>query len=124
MTEHKCVLETAGYLARNGFRVDILPVGSSGLLDVATLEAAITEETCLVSIMTANNEIGVLQPIEDIAALCRSIEQPILLSPTFAAAAGKAKERLVSVGRYALRGVSHAQELFTVDPTWQESRHE
>ena len=55
--------------------------------------------------------------VSRIAALCRSLEQPILLSATFAATAGKAKERLVSVGRYALRGVSHAQELFTVDPT-------
>ena len=64
-TEHKCVLETADYLARNGFRVDILPVDPNGLLDIATLEAAITEETCLVSIMAANNEIGVLQPIEE-----------------------------------------------------------
>lgn len=71
-TEHKCVLETAGYLARNGFRVDILPVGPNGLLDPATVEAAITQETCLVSIMAANNEIGVLQPIEQIAAFCRS----------------------------------------------------
>jgi adenylate cyclase len=62
--------------------------------------------------------------VSRIAALCRSLEQPILLSRTFAAEAGKAKERLVSVGRYALRGVSHAQELFTVDPTWHESRHE
>ena len=58
--------------------------------------------------------------VSRIAALCRSLEQPILLSATFAATAGKAKERLVSVGRYALRGVSHAQELFTVDPTWRE----
>jgi adenylate cyclase len=62
----------------------------------------------------AVNEVG------RIAALCRSIEQPILLSADFAAAAGKARERLVSVGRYALRGVSHAQELFTLDPTWRE----
>jgi adenylate cyclase len=62
--------------------------------------------------------------VSRIATLCRSIEQPVLLSADFAAAAGKAKERLVSVGRYALRGVSHAQELFTVDPTWHESRHE
>ena len=62
--------------------------------------------------------------VSRIAALCRSLEQPALLSPTLAAAAGKAKERLVSVGRYALRGVSHAQELFTLDPTWHESGHE
>ncbi|MEF3365661.1 cysteine desulfurase family protein [Methylocystis sp. 9N] len=71
-TEHKCVLETVGYLARNGFRVDVLPVDANGLLDPATVEAAITQETCLVSIMAANNEIGVLQPIEQIAAFCRS----------------------------------------------------
>ncbi|MGO9397549.1 MAG: adenylate/guanylate cyclase domain-containing protein [Xanthobacteraceae bacterium] len=58
--------------------------------------------------------------VSRIATLCRSIEQPILLSATFAAAAGKAKDRLVSVGRYALRGVSHPQELFTLDPTSRE----
>jgi cysteine desulfurase len=71
-TEHKCVLETARHLARNGFRVNVLPVDASGLLDVATLRAAISQETCLVSVMTANNEIGVLQPIEEIATICRS----------------------------------------------------
>lgn len=86
-TEHKCVLETTDYLARNGFRVDILPVGPNGLLDISTLEAAITEETCLVSIMTANNEIGVLQPIEDIANLCRS--RAIVFHTDAAQAAGK-----------------------------------
>ena len=86
-TEHKCVLETADYLARNGFRVDILPVDPNGLLDIATLEAAITEETCLVSIMTANNEIGVLQPIEGIATLCRS--RAIVFHTDAAQAAGK-----------------------------------
>jgi adenylate cyclase len=52
-----------------------------------------------------------------IAALCRSVEQPILLSTPFAEAAGEARRGFVSVGRYALRGVSHPQELFTLDPT-------
>jgi adenylate cyclase len=55
--------------------------------------------------------------VSRVAALCRSLEQPVLLSATFAEAAGEAKSRLVSVGRYALRGVSHPQELFTLDPT-------
>jgi adenylate cyclase len=55
--------------------------------------------------------------VSRVAALCRSLEQPVLLSATFADAAGEAKSRLVSVGRYALRGVSHPQELFTLDPT-------
>lgn len=86
-TEHKCVLETAGYLARNGFRVDVLPVGTNGLLDPATVEAAITQETCLVSVMAANNEIGVLQPIEQIAAFCRS--RHVVLHTDAAQAVGK-----------------------------------
>jgi adenylate cyclase len=55
--------------------------------------------------------------VSRVAALCRSVEQPLLLSATFAQAAGKARSRLVSVGRYALRGVSLPQELFTLDPT-------
>ncbi len=54
--------------------------------------------------------------VSRIAALCRSVEQPLLLSASFAAAAGSAKSQFVSVGRYALRGVSHPQELFTLDP--------
>jgi cysteine desulfurase len=71
-TEHKCVLETMAFLARNGFRVEVLPVNADALLDPAAVAAAITDETALVSIMAANNEIGVLQPIEEIAAICRS----------------------------------------------------
>jgi adenylate cyclase len=51
-----------------------------------------------------------------IAAMCRSLDQRVLLSPAFAAAAGNARQRLVSVGRYALRGVQRPQELFTLDP--------
>jgi adenylate cyclase len=56
--------------------------------------------------------------VSRIAAMCRSVEQPMLLSATFAEAAGKARNHFVSVGRYALRGVSHPQELFTLDPAW------
>jgi adenylate cyclase len=58
--------------------------------------------------------------VSRIAALCRSVEQPVLLSASFAAATGEARARLVSVGRYALRGVGRPQELFTLDPA-QES---
>src|SRR5262245_22716198 len=50
-----------------------------------------------------------------IAAMCRSVDQPVLMSSAFAAVGGT-KRRLVSVGRYALRGVAHPQELFTLDP--------
>ena len=51
-----------------------------------------------------------------IAAMCRSLDQQVLLSSAFAAAAGASRMRLVSVGRYALRGVQQPQELYTLDP--------
>ncbi|MEO5378738.1 MAG: IscS subfamily cysteine desulfurase [Magnetococcus sp. DMHC-6] len=72
VTEHKAVLDTCRYLeSEEGFQVTWLPVDSKGRLDLAQLEAAITEQTILVSIMAANNEIGVIQPIREIGALCR-----------------------------------------------------
>ena len=70
-TEHKCVLECAKQLGREGMHVDILPVQSDGRVDLELLAATITGDTALVSIMAANNEIGVLQPIEEIGALCK-----------------------------------------------------
>jgi cysteine desulfurase len=86
-TEHKCVLKTVDFLARSGFRAEIMPVDANGLIDTAALAAAITTETCLVSIMAANNEIGVLQPIDEIAAICRS--RGVVFHTDAAQAAGK-----------------------------------
>jgi cysteine desulfurase len=71
-TEHKCVLDSCRHLQDEGFDVTYLPVQSNGLIDMAQLEAAIRPDTCLVSIMTVNNEIGVVQPVEEIGKLCRS----------------------------------------------------
>ena len=71
-TEHKCVLECLRRLETEGVRVTRLPVGPDGLIDLDQLAAAITEETSLVSIMAVNNEIGVIQPIAEIGALCRA----------------------------------------------------
>ena len=71
-TEHKCVLDSARHLQDEGFSVTYLPVQRNGLIDMAHLEAAIRPETCLVSIMTVNNEIGVVQPVDEIGRLCRS----------------------------------------------------
>ncbi len=71
-TEHKCVLESANALEREGFRVTILPVRPDGLVDLAVLEAALDGRTAIVSVMAAHNEIGVLQPIAVIGALCRA----------------------------------------------------
>ncbi|MCA8928513.1 MAG: aminotransferase class V-fold PLP-dependent enzyme [Alphaproteobacteria bacterium] len=70
-TEHKCVLECVRQLQREGLTVDILPVQPDGLVDLDLLARTVTENTALVSIMAANNEIGVLQPLAAIGALCR-----------------------------------------------------
>ena len=66
-TEHKAVLDPIASLGRDGWRVTVVPVGRDGLVDVADVAAAISERTALVSVMAANNEIGVLQPIKELA---------------------------------------------------------
>jgi cysteine desulfurase len=86
-TEHKCVLESARALEREGFRVTILPVEPDGMVDLAQLEAALDERTGVVSVMAAHNEIGVLQPLAEIGALCRA--RGILFHTDAAQAFGK-----------------------------------
>jgi cysteine desulfurase len=71
-TEHKCVLETCRALEAEGFSVTYLPVLPSGLLDMQTLEQAITPDTLVVSVAAVNGEIGVIAPLAEIGALCRS----------------------------------------------------
>lgn len=71
VTEHKAVLDSCTHLEKIGFRVTYLPVRSDGLIDLDQLKDAFTGKTILVSIMAANNETGVLQPIEEIGKLCR-----------------------------------------------------
>jgi cysteine desulfurase len=87
VTEHKCVLESAAQLQREGHAVTFLPVEPSGLVDLDRLSAAITERTALVSIMAAHNEIGVLQPLAEIGALCRA--RGVLFHSDAAQAVGK-----------------------------------
>jgi cysteine desulfurase len=96
VTEHKCVLESAAALARDGFRVTLLPVDAQGLVEVAALEAAIDERTAIVSVMAANNEIGVLQPIAEIGALCRA--KGVLFHSDAAQAAGKVPVDVEAMG--------------------------
>ena len=69
---HKCVLDSCRHLETEGFDVTYLPVASSGLIDLVELEKAIRPDTAIVSIMSVNNEIGVIQPLEEIGKLCRS----------------------------------------------------
>ncbi|EKD21410.1 uncharacterized protein L3040_000555 [Drepanopeziza brunnea f. sp. 'multigermtubi'] len=71
-TEHKCVLDSCRHLQDDGFDVTYLPVQNNGLINMEELEAAIRPETAIVSIMAVNNEIGIIQPLEEIGKLCRS----------------------------------------------------
>jgi cysteine desulfurase len=70
--EHEAVLVTLKALARRGWRTTLLPVDASGIVDPAALEAALDDETALVSIMHANNEIGTVQPIAELAKLAHA----------------------------------------------------
>ncbi|HEX3954757.1 MAG TPA: aminotransferase class V-fold PLP-dependent enzyme [Stellaceae bacterium] len=72
LTEHKCVLESAAALEREGFSVTRLPVEPNGLVALDKLADAITDRTLLVSVIAAHNEIGVIQPLAEIGALCRA----------------------------------------------------
>ena len=71
VTEHKAVLDTCKRLEKSGYRVTYLPVKADGLIDLEDLKRAFDEKTILVSIMFANNEIGVVQPVAEIGKLCR-----------------------------------------------------
>lgn len=87
VTEHKCVLESVKSLETEGFSNTILPVRSNGLIDLDALDAAISDDTALVSVMGVNNEIGVVQRLHDIGHLCRA--RGVLFHTDCAQAAGK-----------------------------------
>jgi cysteine desulfurase len=86
-TEHRAVLDTVHRLQEFGFRLTILPVDGHGLVDPDAVEGAMTDETILVSVMAANNEIGTLGPIAEIGAVCR--RRGVLFHTDATQAAGK-----------------------------------
>ncbi len=86
-TEHKAVLDTCKKLEKHGYRITILPVKGDGLVDLDMLRDAITDKTILVSIMYANNEIGVIQPVAEIGKICR--ERGVLFHTDAVQAIGK-----------------------------------
>jgi len=69
--EHHAILHTCEFLERNGYRITYLPVDKSGIIDLSQLENAITDKTVLISVMHANNEIGTIQPIEEIGQIAK-----------------------------------------------------
>ena len=87
VTEHKAVLDTCKHLEKEGFEVTYLPVRKDGLVDLDRLRAAITDRTILISVMAANNEVGVLQPVAEIGRIAR--ERGVLFHTDAVQAAGK-----------------------------------
>jgi cysteine desulfurase len=109
VTEHKAVIDTCKKLEKQGARVTYLPVQKDGRISLDDLRAAITDKTILITIMTANNEIGVLQPIAEIGAIAK--EKGILFHTDAVQAAGKVpfnvnelKVDLVSISAHKMYG--------------------
>jgi cysteine desulfurase len=86
-TEHKAVLDTCKKLAKHGYAITYVTIGKDGLVDLDALRAAITPKTILISVMHANNEIGVLQPIREIGRIAR--EHGVLFHTDATQSAGK-----------------------------------
>jgi cysteine desulfurase len=70
-TEHRAVLDTCMHLERSGYNITRLSVGADGLIDIDQLKAAFTPQSILVSVMAANNESGIIQPLKEIGGICR-----------------------------------------------------
>ncbi|HEX4997713.1 MAG TPA: IscS subfamily cysteine desulfurase [Terriglobia bacterium] len=87
VTEHKAILDSCKHLEKDGCRVTFLPVDNKGFVDLDELKKAITDKTILISIMTANNEVGVIQDIKEIGRIAR--EKGILFHTDAVQAAGK-----------------------------------
>src|SRR4051794_15796470 len=86
-SEHKAVLDTCKRLEKEGYRVTYLPLKADGLIDLDMLRESITDKTILVTIMYANNEIGVIQPVAEIGKICR--ERGVLFHSDAVQAIGK-----------------------------------
>ena len=109
VTEHKAVIDTCKKLEKMGYRVTYLPVQKDGRIDLDDLRSAITDKTILISIMTANNEIGVLQPVAEIGAIAK--EKGIIFHTDAVQAVGKVpfnvndvKADLVSMSAHKMYG--------------------
>lgn len=104
-TEHKAILDACKRVEKMGGEVTYLSVKNDGLIDLAELEAAITDKTILISIMWANNETGVIQPMKEIGDICR--KHGILFMSDATQAVGKIKVHPREVGVHLLAFTSH-----------------
>jgi cysteine desulfurase len=105
--EHHAVLHTVEQLEREGFRATYLPVDSDGVVDLAALEAAVGNETTVVSIMTANNEVGTIQPVAEIARIAKGKNPKALVHTDAVQAAGAFDITPTSLGADLLSVAAH-----------------
>ena len=103
--EHDCVLESAKWLSKNGFEVTYIPVDEYGMVDPKEVEKAIKKNTVLVSIMQANNEIGTINPVSEIAIICH--KHGILFHTDAAQTCGKIDVNVQEIGADLLTASSH-----------------
>lgn len=103
--EHPAVLHTTRALEEDGLRVTTLPVSHEGVVEPSSLSASLCDETILVSVMHANNETGVIQPVEEIAAMARS--RGVLFHTDAVQTAGKLPRRLAEVGADLITFTGH-----------------
>src|SRR5260370_34682361 len=107
-TEHKAVLDTCKKLEKHGYRVTYLPVKADGLVDLDMLREAITDKTILITLMYANNEIGVIQPVQEIGKSAQ--ERGGLFHTDGVEAVGKGAWNVIR-DNFVLRGMS-ADEIY------------
>ena len=104
-TEHKATLDACEALEPEGFETTVVPVQETGLVDLEALADAIREDTILISVLMANNEIGSLQPVDAIGALCR--DRGVLFHADVAQATGKVPVDVVEMGADMLSITAH-----------------
>ena len=103
--EHEAILEPCKKLEKEGFEITYIPVDNSGLVNSKDIEKSITPETCLVSIMFANNEVGTIQPIQEISKICH--DKQIVFHTDAVQAVGKVKIDVKELGIDMLSISSH-----------------